>query len=62
MYVSGVAGGVRYIGACIPWHDAHVATGRRDASRWNEHRAYLAALKHVLREALNKTESNLFAR
>lgn len=36
------------IGACIPWSDAHVRTGRRDSSRWQEHAAYLSALGRLL--------------
>jgi len=55
-FVSGITGGVRYLGVCIPWHDAHVSTGRRDASRWSEHRDYLAALKLVIQDAMNRTE------
>jgi hypothetical protein len=39
--VAGVtdtkAGPVKVIAVCIPWPDAHVRTGRRDAARWDEH-------------------------
>jgi len=55
-FVSGVNGGVRYMGVCIPWHDAHVSTGRKDATRWSEHRDYLAALKLVIQDAMNHPE------
>ena len=41
-------GAVRFIGVCIPWRDAHVRTGRRDAETWGEHLAYLEALESTL--------------
>lgn len=39
--VETPAGPVRILGVCIPWRDAHVNTGRRDASPWSEHLDYL---------------------
>lgn len=49
-FVSGVTkSGVRVVGVCIPWRDAHVSTGRRDRKRWDEHREYLAALGRYLK-------------
>lgn len=48
------AGPVRVIGVCIPWYNAHVSTGRSDASPWDEHIAYLEALAPVLTEAQRK--------
>ena len=30
------------VGVCIPWRDAHVRSGRKDRSRWQEHEAWLA--------------------
>lgn len=35
-------------GVCIPWRDAHVRTGRRDAGPWQEHLAFLDGLPQVL--------------
>jgi hypothetical protein len=49
------AGPVRIVGICIPWHNAHVATGRGDSKPWDEHLAFLEALRPVLdqsREAM----------
>ena len=41
-------GPVRVIGVCIPWKDAHVTTGRCDASPWSEHLEYLDRLEALL--------------
>lgn len=41
-------GPVRIVGVCIPWRDAHVDTGRRDAQRWSEHMDYLDGLEQIL--------------
>jgi hypothetical protein len=41
-------GPVRIIGVCIPWRDAHVSTGRRDAQPWSEHLDYLDRLEGLL--------------
>ena len=46
--VSTRAGTVRIIGVCIPWRDAHVNTGRSDASAWSEHLQYLDQLEDLL--------------
>ena len=41
-------GELKAIGVCIPWSRAHVDTGRRDRTLWQDHIAYLAALeRHV---------------
>lgn len=45
---STPAGPVRIIGVCIPWRDAHVTTGRSDASPWSEHLQYLDQLENLL--------------
>lgn len=42
------SGPVRIIGVCIPWRDAHVTTGRRDAQPWSEHLDYLNQLEDLL--------------
>lgn len=41
-------GAVRVIGVCIPWRDAHVSTGRSDATAWSEHMEYLDQLQELL--------------
>lgn len=47
-FASGVTGGIRIVGVCIPWHNAHVSTGNRNRAQWQDHRTYLAALKPIL--------------
>jgi endonuclease/exonuclease/phosphatase family metal-dependent hydrolase len=46
---STTAGAVRIIGVCIPWRDAHVSTGRSDASPWSEHLEYLDKLEELFK-------------
>lgn len=41
---AGGAGAVEVVGVCIPWSGAHVSTGRRDRSAWEEHLLYLEVL------------------
>ena len=41
-------GPVRVIGVCIPWHMAHVTSGRKDRSPWEDHLAYLAGLAAII--------------
>lgn len=41
-------GPLRLIGVCIPWRDAHVRTGRRDQTPWQEHLQHLSALGPLL--------------
>ena len=41
-------GPVRIVGVCIPWRDAHVNTGRRDAQPWSEHLDYIDRLARLL--------------
>ncbi len=48
--VETPAGPVRILGVCIPWRDAHVSTGRKDASPWSEHLDYLDRLEVLLSE------------
>ncbi|MDP3674431.1 MAG: endonuclease/exonuclease/phosphatase family protein [Novosphingobium sp.] len=40
-------GRVTVVGVCIPWRDAHVSSGRRDRTPWQDHCAYLAGLATV---------------
>jgi endonuclease/exonuclease/phosphatase family metal-dependent hydrolase len=37
-------GDVSVAGVCIPWSKAHVATGRRDRTTWEDHLAFLGGL------------------
>lgn len=36
------------IGVCIPWKDAHVKTGRKDRTPWQDHLTYLQGLQSIL--------------
>ena len=54
------AGPVRILGVCIPWRDAHVSTGRGDASPWSEHLDYLDRLE-VLLAQLDKAVPTVIA-
>ena len=47
-FISGVTQGTRFIGVCIPWRDAHVRTGWKDRSLWEDHLQYLKALKPIV--------------
>ena len=47
-FVAGVTGGIRFVGVCIPWRSAHVASGRRDRRLWEDHLAYCRGLGRVL--------------
>jgi exonuclease III len=47
-FVSGVTNGIRIIGVCIPWAEAHVSSGFENRVKWEDHRAYLKALKNIL--------------
>ena len=42
-FVTGITFGVRFVGVCIPWRDAHVRTGRKDRALWEDHLQYLGA-------------------
>ena len=37
-------GELEVVGVCIPWRAAHVTTGRRDRTLWEDHLSYLRAL------------------
>ena len=49
--VAGVTltalGALTVVGVCIPWRDAHVRSGRRDRSQWQEHEAWLAGFESL---------------
>lgn len=42
---------VTVLAVCIPWRDAHVRTGRRDAAVWAEHLEFCAALRPAVSAA-----------
>lgn len=48
--VDTPVGPVRILGVCIPWRDAHLNTGRGDASPWSEHLDYLDRFERLLAE------------
>jgi exonuclease III len=41
-------GPLQVTGVCIPWNSAHVSSGRRDRTRWEDHLGYLARLAPLL--------------
>lgn len=47
-FVTGVTQGIRLVGVCIPWRDAHVRTRRKNKKPWQDHLGYCAGLKRVL--------------
>jgi len=47
-FISGITSGIRVVGICIPWKDAHVKTGRRDRDPWEDHLSYCHGLARVL--------------
>lgn len=47
-FIAGVTNGIRVIGVCIPWRQAHVRTGLRNRAPWEDHIAYLRALRPVI--------------
>jgi endonuclease/exonuclease/phosphatase family metal-dependent hydrolase len=51
-FVSGrtstAIGELTVAGVCIPWPDAHVSSGRKDRSRWEDHLTYLKGLGPVI--------------
>lgn len=55
-FVSGITHGIRFVGVCIPWSNAHVTTGNRNRKRWEDHRAYLKCLGPILTDYANRPE------
>lgn len=47
---------IEIIGVCIPWQSAHVSTGRKDRTLWQDHEQYLKGLKTILK---NKKENTI---
>ena len=40
-------GPLTVVGVCIPWRDAHMPSGRKDRSQWQEHKAWLAGFESL---------------
>ena len=49
--VQHPAGEIRIYGVCIPWRDAHVRTGRKDRTPWEDHSTYLDGLWQLVQQA-----------
>jgi exonuclease III len=47
-FISGISAGIRFVGVCIPWRDAHVKSGRRDRTPWEDHLSYCRGLERIL--------------
>lgn len=47
-FISGITFGIRFVGVCIPWKEAHVRTGRKDRDVWEDHISYLKSLKRII--------------
>ena len=48
--VQHPAGDIRIYGVCIPWKDAHVRTGRKDRTPWQDHSTYLDGLRQLIQQ------------
>lgn len=48
-------GPIDVIGVCIPWREAHVRSGRRDRTLWQDHLAYLKGLRGILADRTERT-------
>ena len=46
--VQHPVGDIRIYGVCIPWKDAHVRTGRKDRTPWEDHSTYLEGLRQLV--------------
>ena len=47
-FATGITNGIRFVGVCIPWSNAHVQTGRKDRKAWQDHLAFLEGLRMLL--------------
>lgn len=48
--VQHPAGAIHVYGVCIPWKDAHVRTGRKDRTPWEDHSTYLDGLRQLIQQ------------
>ena len=55
-FVTGVTNGIRFVGVCIPWSQAHVKTGRKDRAAWQDHLAFLEGLRKLLSKYLQDSK------
>ncbi len=55
-FASGVSSGIRFMGVCIPWREAHVKTGKRNKTLWEDHLAFCRGLKRILESQSRKPE------
>ncbi len=47
-FLAAITNGIRIVGVCIPWREAHVSSGQRNRTVWEDHKAYLVGLRSVL--------------
>jgi endonuclease/exonuclease/phosphatase family metal-dependent hydrolase len=52
-------GPLRILGICIPWADAHVSSGSRDRTKWEDHSAFLAGLGPIVAAPEHRTRTVL---
>ena len=57
-FISGVTGGIRIIGICIPWRFAHVSTGRKDRKPWEDHLSFIKNLSFSNEKTINLGDFN----
>ena len=55
-FVTGITNGIRFVGVCIPWSQAHVKTGRKDRDAWQDHLAFLEGLRKLLSKYLQDSK------
>jgi len=55
-FVTGITNGIRIVGVCIPWKDAHVRTGQKNKQVWEDHLTYLNQLRKLLKLYLKAGE------
>ena len=48
--VQHPVGDICIYGVCIPWKDAHVRTGRKDRTPWEDHSTYLKGLRQLVEQ------------
>ena len=48
--VQHPVGDILIYGVCIPWKDAHVRTGRKDRTPWEDHSTYLEGLRQLVEQ------------
>jgi len=56
--VESPLGPIRVHGVCVPWSRAHVSGGNENRKVWEDHLAYLGALRDLLRREAGKGRTN----